>query len=138
MFLLIAWLAFVPQEALADASNYCLWMLLVDTHATATRCGKPLDAAAEARYQQLRGAAEAEIVRDAPLRPGMTQEKARAVMADYVAHSMNGGAAFPAYCAGADAPMAIRMLDGFTNKEAAAKFIAGLNAKKDPFDGECL
>jgi len=58
--------------------------------------------------------------------------------ADYVAHSMSGGAAFPAFCAGADAPMAIRMLDGLTNRESAAKILAGLDARKGPFDGECL
>lgn len=139
LLLLITCLALVPRVGRADASNLCMWVLLVDTHAVAAHCGKPLDGPSEQRYRQLRQAAEAEIIRDASLSPGGSPVKAKTFIANYIAHgSLEARSAFPAYCASKDAPMVIDMLERFTTSENTAKILAGLAARKNPFEGECL
>ncbi|HZL00292.1 MAG TPA: hypothetical protein VFC47_10355 [Caulobacteraceae bacterium] len=138
LYLLVACLALVPLLARAEASNYCLWMLLVDTHAVAMHCGQPLSPAAEQRYHQLRQAADEEMVRDARLSPGGSPEKVKTFMTNYMSRGMSVGAGFPGYCASRDAPMVLRMLGSFTSKENTAKILAGLLIRKNPFDGDCL
>jgi hypothetical protein len=135
---LCAFLAFIPLEGHADASNYCMWMILVESHAIAVRCGKPLDERTEQRYRRLRQAAEEEIVRDASLSPGWTSGKAKLLIANFVAHGMLASARFPDYCSKPDAPMVLRMFEGITSAENTPKVLAGLQVRKNPFGGDCL
>jgi hypothetical protein len=113
-------------------------MLLVDAHAVAIHCGKPLTPAVEGRYRQLREVAEEEIVRDAALAPGASPEKAKSLMAKYTARGMDAGEGFPSYCGTGDAPMVLRMFESMTTVENSARILAGLLVRKNPFAGDCL
>jgi len=131
-------LALVPMNTRAEASNYCVWMILVEAHAIVDRCGRPLDGPSEQRFRQVRQAVETEIIRDASMRPGMTPERANSAMSAYVARTMNHYTHYPVHCSNYDVPGAYKMLEIFAGAESAAKVLSGLKDRKDPFDGECL
>jgi len=131
-------LALVPMNTRAEASNYCVWMILVEAHAIVDRCGRPLDAAWELRYRQVRQAAEDEIIRDASRRPGLTPEKAKSTMSGFVEQIMNRYTRHPVYCSSHDLPGAYVMLESLTGAASAPKVLAGLERRKDPFEGDCL
>jgi hypothetical protein len=132
-------IALVAQSAGAavpssHVSSWCLWTQIYDLHAIAVRCaGKP-GPEAEARYERLRRASEAAILRDAQLRAGESAESAKTQMAQYAARSR---AVDPKQCGDPDLRRAVNIFETFS-AEDAAKLEAQLAQRRDPWEGDCL
>ena len=127
-------LALIASNARAEVSSWCLWTQIYDLHAIAIRCADKIPPEAAARYEALRKAAEAAILRDAPLRAGESADSARAEMAQYAAKSRPID---PKRCGDPDMTRAVTIFETFSS-DAAAKLEAELAVPRDPYEGDCL
>jgi len=118
-----------------EASNYCFWTILVESHALAVACGKPLDLQSEQRFRRIRKALETAIIRDAPLSPGGSSDKARSAIRQDAQRLESPN---PTSCATPDASNAIELLAQATTQDFEARLLSGLQTPKDPYAGDCL
>jgi hypothetical protein len=123
-----------PARA-GEASNYCFWTILVESHALAVACGKPLEAQSEQRFRRIRKALESAIIRDAPLSPGGSSDKARSAMRQDAQQLESRN---PSSCSTRDASNSIELIGQVTTQDFEAKMLSDLETPKDPYAGDCL
>ncbi|HWF78469.1 MAG TPA: hypothetical protein VN694_14985 [Caulobacteraceae bacterium] len=128
-------IALIASSAHAGVSSWCLWTQLHDLHAVEVRCAGPLPPEVESRYEGLRQAIEAAILRDASLRAGESAETAKAEMAQHAAKTRSID---PARCQDPDLKKAVMYFGILTSPETIAKLEVGLAERRDPYEGDCL
>jgi hypothetical protein len=126
--------ALIAPGAHAEVSSWCLWTQLQDLHAVEVRCAGPIPTDVQGRYDGLRKAIEAAILRDASLRAGESAESAKAEMEGYRTRAID-----PARCqTDPKLKSAVMYFGVMTAPETIAKLEAGLAVRRDPYEGDCL
>ncbi|MBV8800074.1 MAG: hypothetical protein JO208_09735 [Alphaproteobacteria bacterium] len=131
-------LSFLADRCMADASTFCMYSLLTETHAIALQCGHPLDTAAETRYQQLVAEMRNSIIHNTH-QPGKTaadvQDALKKSEAATQARYQKAGGDF---CTSKDYADYQAMLLSFTTPENSQKILESVRRSKDPNKGECI
>jgi hypothetical protein len=135
-------IALTPTIAMADASTFCFWGIVTESHAQMEICGDRLSPDHEANYVILRSAIETFIVENAKVNAQLTRQSIRAGFAAsdlrYRTMLANDPHLKTTTCAGADYPDAKKVLDRMTEPTTLDQILARLKVPKDPFDGECI
>jgi len=128
-----------PQAAFADASTYCLYDLLVQSHAAISHCGDSLDPKSERRYQQLISEIRTNIIHNAHKpnkKGGSIVESINQYDRTVQMRTQNAG---DAVCKSRNYPDSRDMLKRFTAEPNFSKLLASIrHSTKDPFTGECI
>lgn len=129
-------IALIGSSAHAEVSSWCLWTQLQELHAVEIRCAGAIPPDVQGRYDGLRQAIEATILRDASLRAGSSAETAKAEMTQYAGKSRSID---PARCqTDPKLKSAVKYFGIITSPQVVAKLEAGLAERRDPYEGDCL
>jgi hypothetical protein len=127
-----------PTVAFADASTFCLYALLLETHAMVSHCGDSLDRTHEKLYQQELAAVKINLLSDSR-QAGKTLAERKAsidayearMRAQYLSRDQS-------VCRTKDYPLSRDLLNRLSNTKILAGIRADVKAHKDPDKGECL
>jgi len=127
-----------PARAMAEASTFCVYALLIESHLMTTKCGEPLDSAAEQRYRILLSAFRENIIENAR-GPHNSHAETTQAMDGYEAKLKARHAADEmTVCQTSNYADAARMLKSFTSEKGTEALLKVRDSHKDPMDGDCL
>lgn len=125
----------VQPAAAETASVFCTYDILVSTHFIAKSCGKPLDSAAEARYQKLVLDMANFIVANRPAMNGKVDPLT--FHADNIKRR-EAARTSPILCQDVELLKFVDLLKKLTSETNARQITDGLKTPRNPDEGACL
>jgi len=124
--------------AFADASTWCIYDILLEAHAMASRCGETLDAAGEQRFNALVAAARRSMVENSA-RTGKSPAELGALLdkmeVQEKAHYDDRDLAF---CKTSEYRDGVFMLKSLTSEKGYPGIMKSLQTRRNPEEGDCL
>ena len=137
-FALLASICWVCGPAYADASTFCIYSLLTETHVMTSHCGNSLNAGGELRYQKLLAAIRANLIENTH-QAGKSKADVKAFLdGNEIKLNEHYQGKNDAVCKSPDYQVYRDMLVRLTSQKSVASILDGLKSSKDPYAGDCL
>jgi hypothetical protein len=137
-FVLAFAISLFSASACADASTFCFYELLIESHAAVSRCGDRPDAASESRYRQLLAAVRKNIIESAHLMNKSAADTKASLDKHEADLQVRTLADKGAICKSPDYSDERKVLENLIKPKTLPVLLKGLSIQKNPEEGECI